>query len=108
MKPLQEFYAEHPALYELTKKDATVYAWFKQCELGRCTIEEALTGAVVYLAQEKNKYFDELVQYGMIYGSLDKADTIKTVKCPACTVVARGYEALEAHMKISHPDGYLS
>lgn len=58
----------HPSLRDLSKNDATIYAWFKQASLGRCTVEEALVGALVWVAQEKQKYFDEIVELNMKHG----------------------------------------
>lgn len=62
---VQELFSEHSALAELFKNEVTVYAWFKQAMAGHCTVEEALVGAVVHLAQEKQKYFDELIEAKM-------------------------------------------
>lgn len=58
---LDKLYNEHPLLYELTTKDADVHAWFKQAVYGRCTVEEALIGALVHVAQAKQKLFDEVI-----------------------------------------------
>lgn len=62
-------FSEHPTLREVAYNDATVYAWFKQAQHGRCTIEEALVGALVWTTQEKQKYFDEVVEMHMKHGS---------------------------------------
>jgi hypothetical protein len=55
-------WAEHPALLEAFKNDATVYAWFQQELHGRCTLEEAYIGIIINLVAEKKKLFDEVVE----------------------------------------------
>ena len=66
---LQELLGRHPSLLDKFRNDATVYAWFKQYSLGRCTLEELLVGTICWLADEKKKLFDEVVEMHQRYGS---------------------------------------
>ena len=59
---LNQILATHYELQALSENDADIYAWFQQCHKGRCTVEEALIGALVHVAKGKKKLFDELVK----------------------------------------------
>lgn len=58
---LDRLYHEHPTLHELTLNDADVYAWFRMCALGRCTVEETLIGALVHVQAAKERLFKQLM-----------------------------------------------
>lgn len=60
---LAQLLQEHPELAKLSTSDADIYAWLKQCEMGRCTVEEALIGALVHMAASKAKLNDQYLNY---------------------------------------------
>lgn len=67
-KRLEELMLLHPALHELTAKDATVYAWMKVAMTHNNreyigSAEEILVGLVVTLAHEKQQLFDQAVKH---------------------------------------------
>jgi len=68
---IDRIFSEHPMLHQLTKDNAEVYAWFKMAAQGACTVEEALVGIVVRLADTNQKQFDEIVKikYRQEYGN---------------------------------------
>ena len=68
-RELEEIMSRHPTLLEKFRNDATVYAWFQQYRHGRCTLEELLIGTICWLADEKKKLFDEVVEMHQRYGS---------------------------------------
>lgn len=101
-KKLRVLLAKHVELHDVAKNNATVYAWLKQCDMGRCTAEEALIGSTVWLARENKKYLDRVVQYSMLYGDLNGNAEIITVQCPKCPAFTRGYTSLEQHLREGH------
>lgn len=59
VRKLEELFSEHWELKKAFNNEATVYAWFKQYQYGRCTLEEAFIGIIVHLTKEKKAYFDQ-------------------------------------------------
>ena len=62
---LEEMFNNHPTILELTSHDPDVHAWFMQARKGRCTVEEALIGALINVQRAKEKYFNECVKLEM-------------------------------------------
>lgn len=67
---MDRLFREHPTLYQTFKNNVEVYSWLKMASMGKCTIEEALIGALVRLADTNQKQFDEIVKikYRQEYG----------------------------------------
>lgn len=67
---MDRLFREHPTLYHMFKNNAEVYAWLKMASQGACTVEEALVGIIVRLAETNQKQFDEIVKikYRQEYG----------------------------------------
>lgn len=58
---LDRIFTGHSMLHQSAKDNAEVYAWLKMAAMGKCTVEEALIGALVRLADTNQKQFDEIV-----------------------------------------------
>jgi hypothetical protein len=65
---LRELFRDHDLLGVVGREDATVYAWMKQFEHDRCTLNEMFIGIIIGLTAEKKKYFEEVVKLNMKYG----------------------------------------
>jgi hypothetical protein len=57
--------SEHPAFKNLMDNDATVHAWFKMAAAGKCTVDEAMIGSMVWAVNERDKALGELVTLKM-------------------------------------------
>lgn len=62
---MDRLFLEHPTLYQMFKNNAEVHSWLKMAAQGACTVEEALVGALVRLAETNKKQFDEIVELRM-------------------------------------------
>jgi hypothetical protein len=65
MPELDRIYREHPTLYQLTRDNVEIHSWLKMASIGACTVEEALIGAAVRLAETNKKQFDEIIELKM-------------------------------------------
>lgn len=84
---LNELFALHPDLGNLFKTDANAYAWLKQYEAKRCTIEELLVGLAIHqhIEVERVRKSHRPIRHGQFldrhFRGEDK-DGSKFVYCP--------------------------